>query len=122
MGERGHHSRRAHAPTFRGRPPHEGGRQRVGRLPGRRLSAGLRAHRLARRVVVKIVSYVPPLMPVLMPSRIALGHVAIWETPLAVLIMVASIYGMARFAGRIYAASLVRGGPRLSWRVALRLR
>jgi ABC-2 type transport system permease protein len=71
---------------------------------------------------VKVVSYLPPLMPVLMPSRIALGHVAILETPLAVLIMVASIYGMARFAGRIYSNSLVRGGPRLSWRVALRLR
>jgi ABC-2 type transport system permease protein len=71
---------------------------------------------------VKIVSYIPPLMPVLMPARLALGHVAIWEMPLAVLIMLASIYGMARFAGRIYATSLVRGGPRLSWIAALRLR
>ena len=71
---------------------------------------------------VKIVSYVPPLMPVLMPARLALGHVAIWEMPLAVLIMLASIYGMARLAGRIYATSLVRGGPRLSWMAALRLR
>lgn len=71
---------------------------------------------------VKIVSYLPPLMPVLMPARLALGHVAIWEMPLAVLIMLASIYGMARLAGRIYATSLVRGGPRLSWIAALRLR
>jgi len=71
---------------------------------------------------VKIVSYLPPLMPVLMPARLALGHVAIWEMPLAILIMLASIYGMARFAGRIYATSLVRGGPRLSWIAALRLR
>jgi ABC-2 type transport system permease protein len=71
---------------------------------------------------VKIVSYLPPLMPVLMPARLALGHVAIWEMPLAILIMLASIYGMARLAGRIYATSLVRGGPRLSWIAALRLR
>jgi ABC-2 type transport system permease protein len=71
---------------------------------------------------VKIVSYIPPLMPVLMPARLALGHVAIWEMPLAILIMLASIYGMARLAGRIYATSLVRGGPRLSWIAALRLR
>jgi ABC-2 type transport system permease protein len=71
---------------------------------------------------VKIVSYVPPLMPVMMPARLALGHVAIWEMPLAVLIMLASIYGMARLAGRIYATSLVRGGPRLSWMAALRTR
>lgn len=71
---------------------------------------------------VKVVSYVPPLMPVLMPARLALGHVAIWEMPLAILIMLASIYGMARLAGRIYATSLVRGGPRLSWMAALRSR
>jgi ABC-2 type transport system permease protein len=71
---------------------------------------------------VKIVSYIPPLMPVMMPARLAVGHVAIWEMPLAVLIMLASIYGMARLAGRIYATSLVRGGPRLSWMAALRLR
>jgi ABC-2 type transport system permease protein len=71
---------------------------------------------------VRIVSYLPPLMPLLMPARLALGHVAIWEMPLAILIMLASIYGMARFAGRIYASSLVRGGPRLSWIAALRLR
>jgi ABC-2 type transport system permease protein len=71
---------------------------------------------------VKIVSYLPPLMPVLMPARLALGHVAMWEMPLAVLIMLASIYGMARLAGRIYATSLVRGGPRLSWMTVLRSR
>lgn len=71
---------------------------------------------------VRVVSYVPPLMPALMPARLALGQVAIWEMPLAVLIMLASIYGMARLAGRIYATSLVRGGPRLSWMAALRLR
>jgi hypothetical protein len=36
--------------------------------------------------------------------------------------MLASIYGMARLVGRIYTTSLVRGGPRLSWIAALRLR
>lgn len=71
---------------------------------------------------VKIASYLPPLMPVLMPARLALGHLAIWEMPLAVVIMLASIYGMVRLAGRIYAAGLVHGGARLSWMVALRLR
>jgi ABC-2 type transport system permease protein len=71
---------------------------------------------------VKVVSYVPPLMPILMPARLALGHLAIWEMPLAVLIMLASIYGMVRLAGHIYATGLVRSGGRLSWMVALRLR
>ena len=71
---------------------------------------------------VKIASYLPPLMPILMPARLALGHLAVWEMPLAVVIMLASIYGMARLAGRIYATGLVSGGARLSWMVALRLR
>ncbi len=71
---------------------------------------------------VKLVSYLPPLMPVLMPARLALGQVAIWEMPVAIAVMLASIYGMARLAGRIYATSLVRGGPRLSWTAALRIR
>jgi ABC-2 type transport system permease protein len=71
---------------------------------------------------VRVLSFVPPLMPALMPARLALGQVAIWEMPLAILIMLASIYGMARVAGRIYASSLVRGGQRLSWTAALRTR
>jgi ABC-2 type transport system permease protein len=71
---------------------------------------------------VRVVSFVPPLMPALMPARLALGQVAIWEMPLAILIMLASIYGMARLAGRIYASSLVRGGQKLSWAAVLRTR
>jgi len=71
---------------------------------------------------VKIVSFLPPLMPVLMPARLALGHVAVWEMPLAILIMLASIYWVATLAGRIYATSLVRRGARLSWTAALRTR
>jgi ABC-2 type transport system permease protein len=57
-----------------------------------------------------------------MPARLALGAVAWWEMPVAVLIMLVAIYGMARLAARIYAPALVQGGGRLSWGVALRLR
>ena len=70
---------------------------------------------------VQMLSFVPPLTPILMPARIALGHVSLWEIALAVLIMLASIYGTARLAARIYSEAIVRGGARLSWRAALRL-
>jgi ABC-2 type transport system permease protein len=70
---------------------------------------------------IRLLSFLPPLTPILMPARIALGHVSSWEVILAVLIMLASIYGMARLAARIYAGAIVRGGARLSWRAALRL-
>jgi ABC-2 type transport system permease protein len=56
-----------------------------------------------------------------MPARLAIGQVAAWQMPAAVLIMLVSIYGTARLAARIYAGSLVRSGARLGWRAALRL-
>ncbi len=71
---------------------------------------------------IRLLSYFPPLSPILMPARLALGHTAGWEVPVAVLIELASIAVMARLAGRIYQAALVRGGARLSWAAALRLR
>ncbi|MHB1835974.1 MAG: ABC transporter permease [Solirubrobacteraceae bacterium] len=70
---------------------------------------------------VRIVSFVPPMTATLMPARIALGHIAWWELPLSALIMIASIYGMIRLAGRIYAGALIHSGARLGWRAALRL-
>jgi ABC-2 type transport system permease protein len=70
---------------------------------------------------IQLLSFFPPLTPVVMPARIALGHVAAWEIVLAVLVMLGSTAAVARVAARIYAAGLVRGGARPSWRTALRL-
>jgi ABC-2 type transport system permease protein len=55
-----------------------------------------------------------------MPARIALGHTAGWEFPLAVVIELAAIAWTASLAARIYQGALVRGGARLSWAEALR--
>lgn len=71
---------------------------------------------------IALLSFLPPVAPILMPARIALGHLPAWEMPADVVVMVAAIYGMARLAARIYAGALVRGGARLGWRAALRLR
>lgn len=57
-----------------------------------------------------------------MPARLALGAMAWWEMPLAVLLTLVAVYGMARLAARIYAPALVHGGTRLSWGAALHLR
>ena len=70
---------------------------------------------------VKVVSFFPPLTASLMPARIALGHVAPWELPLAALIMALSIWGMIRLASRVYANALIYSGARLSWKAAMRL-
>jgi ABC-2 type transport system permease protein len=71
---------------------------------------------------VEVLSFLPPLAPSLMPVRIAIGAVAWWQVMLAAGLTLVSIVAMARLAAGIYRAALVRGGARLSWRAALRLR
>jgi ABC-2 type transport system permease protein len=71
---------------------------------------------------IRALSFLPPLAPILMPARLAFGQVSLPEMTGAALIMVAAIYGMARLTSRIYRAALLRGGARLSWPDALRLR
>lgn len=70
---------------------------------------------------LRLLSFLPPLAPILMPARLALGTVSWWEMLLAVLLTVVAVYGMVRLAARIYAPALVRGGARLTWSAALRL-
>jgi len=69
---------------------------------------------------LRVISFLPPLTPTLMPARIALGHVDWWEYPLVAAIMLTSIYANIRVASAVYADALLRGGERLTWRAALR--
>lgn len=68
---------------------------------------------------LRIVSYLPPLTPTVMPARIAVGHVSWWEYPLVAVIMLGSIYAIVRIASSVYTRALLRGGSRLTWRAAL---
>jgi ABC-2 type transport system permease protein len=70
---------------------------------------------------LKVLSYLPPMNATLMPTRIALGHVAWWELPVQTVIMLASVYAVARLASRVYSGALIHGGARLGWQAALRL-
>ena len=45
----------------------------------------------------------------------------LWEHVLAVVLVLATIYALVRLAGRIYAQGLLRSGPRIGVRAALRL-
>jgi ABC-2 type transport system permease protein len=69
---------------------------------------------------LRVISWLPPLTPTLMPARIALGTVDWWEYPLVAVIMLASIYGIVRAASAAYAGGLLRSGERLTWHAALR--
>lgn len=68
---------------------------------------------------VTAASLLPPFTPVVMPARLAMGPVPGWEVGLAVLEVLVAAYAVARLAARVYAKSLMRGGPRVGWREAL---
>lgn len=68
---------------------------------------------------LRVISWLPPLTPTLMPARIALGTVDWWEYPLVTTIMLGSIYAIIRAASAVYAGGLLRGDKRLTWRTAL---
>ena len=65
-------------------------------------------------------SLLPPTAPMVMIVRIAHGSVPWWEIVLSVVLITATIYGMVRLAGRIYAGAVLRIGPRLRLREAWR--
>jgi len=68
-----------------------------------------------------VVSFVPPMAPVLMPVRIALTHVPAWQIALSAALTLGAAVLVAGIAARIYSVALVRGGAKLSWGQALRL-
>lgn len=71
-------------------------------------------------VVLTIMSYVPFSAAVGMPLRIFLSEAAWWEPLLSLLILIASTIGVIMVAAKIYGNALLRTGPKLSVREALR--
>ena len=68
-----------------------------------------------------ILSLLPPVAPFLMPMRMAAGAASVAEVLLSVLLLLASIYGVWKLAGRIYGQVLLHRGSRITWRSAFGL-
>jgi ABC-2 type transport system permease protein len=66
-----------------------------------------------------IISIVPPLAPLTMPARVALGAVTPIEMFVAVVLTIATIAGSVVLAGRVYERSVLRT-ERVTWTDALR--
>lgn len=71
-------------------------------------------------VVAHVLTVFPLTAPLVLPARSALVGIPLWEHALAVILVLASIYTLVRFAGRVYAHGLL-SGPGLGVRGALRL-
>ena len=75
----------------------------------------------ANGVLAHVLTVFPLTAPLVLPARSALVGIPVWEHALAVVVVVATIYALIRLAGRIYGAGLLRTGPRLDLRAAIRL-
>ena len=71
--------------------------------------------------LASLLTVFPLTSPLVLPARSALVGVPLWEHALAVGLLLAAIYALVRFAGRVYGQGLLRSGPRLGVRDAWRL-
>jgi ABC-2 type transport system permease protein len=69
---------------------------------------------------VEILSIIPVFSPTLMPMRLGMGGVPVWEAVLSVLLVVALIPGLIWFTGRIYRNAVMRTGAKVKLRDALK--
>lgn len=87
-------------------------------LPG--FFFGQIAARSPDTLVAEFGSFFPLWSPMVMPVRVAVSDVSIWEIGLAALLIVASIYGLAQLGGRIYSGAILKLGTRVRLREAWR--
>jgi ABC-2 type transport system permease protein len=68
----------------------------------------------------EVLSVIPLFAPTLMPMRLAMGGVPVWEATLAVLLALVTIPALVWLSGRIYRNAVVRTGARVKLADALR--
>jgi ABC-2 type transport system permease protein len=61
---------------------------------------------------MRVASLMPVTSPFVMPVRIAVSTVALWEVVLAVALLLASTWALIRLGGAVYSGSLLRSGGR----------
>ena len=67
-----------------------------------------------------VLGFLPPTAPIAMPVLYAAGDVPAWQVVIAAVLTAAGTVWMARIAVRIYSNSILRTGPRISFRQAIK--
>jgi ABC-2 type transport system permease protein len=67
-----------------------------------------------------VLGFLPPTAPIAMPVLYGSGDVPVWQVVVSALLCAAGTVWMARTAVRIYANSILRTGPRIRLRQAIR--
>ncbi|HZA15410.1 MAG TPA: ABC transporter permease [Pseudonocardiaceae bacterium] len=70
--------------------------------------------------LVTVLSLVPPFSPILMPARIALDVVPLWQIGVSAAVTIVAITAVVATAGRVYAGAVLRTGSRVKLADALR--
>jgi len=70
--------------------------------------------------LAEVLSVIPVFAPTLMPMRLAMGGVPVWEAVASVGLVVAMIPALVWLAGKIYANAVMRSGARVKLSDALR--
>lgn len=69
-------------------------------------------------LVARVLSFMPPFAPMLVPMRVGFGEPATWEIALPALITLVSTVGAMWVAARLYSGSVLRFGSRVRLRTA----
>jgi ABC-2 type transport system permease protein len=70
--------------------------------------------------VAQVATFIPFSAPMVLPIRVAAGEIELWEVLVSVAIVLASIVGAMKFAGRVYAGGAMHLRGQLKVRQALR--
>ena len=68
----------------------------------------------------RIATFVPPVSPMVVPLRAALGSIEPWEVVGAVVVMVVAIWVLFNVGGRVYSGAVLQSGGRVRLRDAWR--
>jgi ABC-2 type transport system permease protein len=71
-------------------------------------------------IAARIATYLPPVSPMIVPLRAALGAIEPWEIGLAVVVNLIAIWLLLEFGGRVYSGAVLQTGGRMKLRDAWR--
>ena len=66
--------------------------------------------------LARVLSFVPPSAPMVMPVRMIAGNAAAWEVLAAIAVTLAAAVALIALAARVYGAAVLRTGSRVSLR------
>ena len=73
-------------------------------------------------VVARVMTFLPPAAPMVVPLRVALGAIEPWEVLLSIALMLVSIWVLFVVGARVYAGAVLQMGSRIRIRDAWRAR